>query len=78
MFALFGGNAAIKYEWQCKDEQVFGLLFGDDNDRSIQVHLNVYGLVSLKSIFQASASFLPKIFEGLTRCALLQVISRCK
>lgn len=45
-------------------------LFRDDDDGSIQIHLNVNGLVRLQSILEACPGLLAQALESLTRYIL--------
>ena len=52
------------------------VLFWDNDNRGVEVHLNVERLVLLQSVFQPRPSLLPEAFQSLTGDILEQVISQ--
>lgn len=52
------------------------LLFGDDDDGGIHVHLDVDRLMCLKCILEACSGFLAKVFERLTSNTLKKPCER--
>lgn len=48
-------------------ERVVGLLFGHNDDRRVEVHLDVDGLVRLQSIFETDSGFFPQTLQCLAR-----------
>jgi hypothetical protein len=66
MFAIISGDTKNMVNTITREERANDLLFGNDDDRGIHVHMNIYCLVCLECKFQPSPSLFAKTFQSLT------------